>query len=163
MGILLWKSSHQKMNSSIAIKYVVPRLIVLFIFYSLVLERPYASEDTPDLAPQNDDGSASITNPFNSTCYDWKGNIIPCDFKRPYAEIMFDSPTPECRFTDNKDGTVTDNMTGLVWLKNMSCFGIQDWQRQYWQRKVLRRETVVRILILFFLMALLPVIGDYRQ
>jgi hypothetical protein len=27
-------------------------------------------------------------NPFNSTCYDWKGDIIPCDFKRQYAEIL---------------------------------------------------------------------------
>ncbi len=25
------------------------------------------------------------------------------------------------RFTDNSDGTVTDNLTGLVWLKNANC------------------------------------------
>ena len=25
------------------------------------------------------------------------------------------------RFTDNKDGTVTDNLTGLIWLKNANC------------------------------------------
>ncbi len=30
------------------------------------------------------------------------------------------------RFTDNVDGTVTDNLTGLVWLKNANCFGAQD-------------------------------------
>ena len=28
-------------------------------------------------------------------------------------------PTP--RFTDNKNGTVTDNLTGLIWLKNANC------------------------------------------
>ena len=28
-------------------------------------------------------------------------------------------PTP--RFTDNTDGTVTDNLTGLIWLKNADC------------------------------------------
>ncbi len=32
------------------------------------------------------------------------------------------------RYVDNGDGTVTDNRTGLVWLKNANCFGKQDWQ-----------------------------------
>ena len=31
------------------------------------------------------------------------------------------------RFTDNLDGTVTDNLTGLRWLKNANCFGHQYW------------------------------------
>ena len=30
---------------------------------------------------------------------------------------------PNPRFTDNSDGTVTDNLTGLIWLKNANCFG----------------------------------------
>ncbi|EDN69684.1 conserved hypothetical protein [Beggiatoa sp. PS] len=34
-------------------------------------------------------------------------------------------PTP--RFTDNTDGTVTDNLTGLIWLKNANCFGEKNW------------------------------------
>ncbi|MBF0396994.1 MAG: DUF1566 domain-containing protein, partial [Desulfobacterales bacterium] len=31
------------------------------------------------------------------------------------------------RFTDNGNGTVTDNNTGLIWLKNISCFGAMTW------------------------------------
>ena len=31
------------------------------------------------------------------------------------------------RFTDNGDGTVTDNLTALIWLKNANCFGVQIW------------------------------------
>ena len=31
------------------------------------------------------------------------------------------------RFTDNGDGTVTDNLTALVWLKDSTCLGAQDW------------------------------------
>ena len=31
------------------------------------------------------------------------------------------------RFTDNRDGTVTDNLTGLTWLKNANCF-----EKEYW-------------------------------
>lgn len=34
-------------------------------------------------------------------------------------------PTP--RFTDNGDGTVTDDLTGLIWLKNANCFGNTCW------------------------------------
>lgn len=34
---------------------------------------------------------------------------------------------PGLRFTNNNDGTVTDNLTGLVWLTNANCFGYQDW------------------------------------
>lgn len=34
---------------------------------------------------------------------------------------------PNPRFTDNSDGTVTDNLTGLVWLKNTSCFSTTFW------------------------------------
>ena len=34
-------------------------------------------------------------------------------------------PTP--RFTDNANGTVTDNATGLIWLKNANGFGQREW------------------------------------
>ena len=34
---------------------------------------------------------------------------------------------PNPRFTDNADGTVTDNLTGLIWLKNANCFGPKYW------------------------------------
>jgi len=32
------------------------------------------------------------------------------------------------RYTDNGDGTVTDNRTGQFWLKNANCFGEQNWK-----------------------------------
>jgi hypothetical protein len=31
------------------------------------------------------------------------------------------------RFTDNDDGTVTDNVTGLEWLRNAGCFAPANW------------------------------------
>ena len=34
---------------------------------------------------------------------------------------------PNPRFTDNGDGTVTDNLTGLIWLKHANCFGNTTW------------------------------------
>ena len=30
---------------------------------------------------------------------------------------------PNPRFSDNGDGSATDNLTGLIWLKNANCFG----------------------------------------
>jgi hypothetical protein len=37
--------------------------------------------------------------------------------------IEWDEP----RFYDNGDGTITDALTGLVWLKNANCFGQRTW------------------------------------
>jgi Protein of unknown function (DUF1566)/Carboxypeptidase regulatory-like domain len=34
---------------------------------------------------------------------------------------------PAIRFTDNEDGTVTDHLTGLIWLKNAGCFPPATW------------------------------------
>jgi len=34
---------------------------------------------------------------------------------------------PNPRFTDNANGTVIDNLTGLIWLKNANCFGARPW------------------------------------
>ena len=31
------------------------------------------------------------------------------------------------RFNDNDNGTVTDNLTGLIWLKRANCFGAVSW------------------------------------
>jgi pimeloyl-ACP methyl ester carboxylesterase len=34
---------------------------------------------------------------------------------------------PGPRFTDNGNGTVTDHLTGLIWLKNANCAGYMTW------------------------------------
>ena len=76
----------------------------------------------------NDDALAGIVNPHNSTCYDWRGDVVPCEFKRQYAELLLNRPIPISRFADNNDGTFTDNLTGLIWLKNANCFGMMNWE-----------------------------------
>jgi hypothetical protein len=129
MGILPNRFSQNK-NSSISINKVVSILILLlFVFYCLRLQPSYANEDTPKAVSKNDASVHDIVNPFDSDCYDWRGKNIPCHFKGPYAELLLNKSNPDPRFTDNKDGTVTDNLTRLVWLKNTNCFGMLDWQR----------------------------------
>jgi hypothetical protein len=34
---------------------------------------------------------------------------------------------PEPRFQDNEDGTITDRLTGLIWLKDAACFEPDTW------------------------------------
>lgn len=34
---------------------------------------------------------------------------------------------PSTRFMDNQNGTITDTLTGLIWLKNASCFAPGNW------------------------------------
>ena len=36
---------------------------------------------------------------------------------------------PRPRFRDNGDGTVKDNLTGLIWLKNANAFGWRTWEQ----------------------------------
>ncbi len=45
------------------------------------------------------------------TCYDVHGNIIPCDGTGQDAANILNPMS----YTDNGDGTVTDNVTGLMW------------------------------------------------
>ncbi|MDP4978885.1 MAG: hypothetical protein NWQ21_05475, partial [Desulfobacterales bacterium] len=93
-------------DMSFGIKYLAFYLILLFFGISCTHLQPFHADDNiPPSASQNDDALAGIVNPFNSTCYDWRENIIPCDFKGPYVELMSDTSISDSRFTDHKDGT----------------------------------------------------------
>ena len=59
-------------------------------------------------------------------------NFIAYDGSNPLITVAASSDTTRGlagrgRFTDNQDGTVTDTMTGLVWLKNAGCFSPANW------------------------------------
>jgi len=113
-------------------KDYIPNLVqiyifTIFVFFTFCIGGCAGEINSLSESP-NDDVLADIVNPFNSTCYDWRGDTTPCDFKRQYAELLFDRSIPDPRFIDNKDGTVTDSLTGLIWLKNTNCFGMVDWE-----------------------------------
>ncbi len=55
------------------------------------------------------------------TCFDWEGTVIDCGGTGQDGDIQPGVAWPEPRFVDNADGTVTDMLTGLVWLKDASC------------------------------------------
>lgn len=63
--------------------------------------------------------TASLVTPF---CFQQRAGIGRC------SSFSITS-TPTARYTDNGDGTVTDNRTRLIWLKDANCFGEKYWQQ----------------------------------
>jgi hypothetical protein len=60
-------------------------------------------------------------------CYNTAGTVIDCAGTGQDGAIKSGVAWPNPRFTDNSNGTVTDNLSGLIWLKNANCFGGQVW------------------------------------
>ncbi len=59
-------------------------------------------------------------------CYDEDGAEIPCAESGQDAEHRRGKPWPDPRATDNGEGTVTDHLTGLTWLKDAACLKTSD-------------------------------------
>ncbi len=55
------------------------------------------------------------------TCFDESGAAIACAGTGQDGEYQSGVAWPNPRFIDNADGTVTDELTGLVWLKDAGC------------------------------------------
>lgn len=61
-------------------------------------------------------------------CYNTRGTVINCAGTGQDGDIRAGVPFVVFRFTRNGDGTVTDKLTGLIWLENADCFGERTWQ-----------------------------------
>lgn len=68
-------------------------------------------------------GTISLPRTGQVSCYDASGNVIACIGTGQDGESRAGVAMPSPRFTDKGDGTVVDNMTGLMWLKDADCFG----------------------------------------
>ncbi|QOX79605.1 DUF1566 domain-containing protein [Trichlorobacter lovleyi] len=62
-----------------------------------------------------------------TSCYNTAGSEIPCSGTGQDGDLQVGVVWPDPRFTDNGNGTITDNLTGLVWLKDADCFGSKPW------------------------------------
>lgn len=62
------------------------------------------------------------------TCFDQEGNIIEHTGTGQDCDHQAGRVWPEPRFKDNGDGTITDLLTGLMWIRNGSCLGWQSWK-----------------------------------
>lgn len=72
--------------------------------------------------------SSRVAKTGQNTCFDPMGNVISCAGTGQDGELQKGVAWPDPRFTENKDGTVTDNLTGLVWLQNAGCFDALSWE-----------------------------------
>lgn len=74
--------------------------------------------------------STNVPRTGQVTCWGPIGEPVPdCVGSGQDGEIQAGVRWPDPRFTDNEDGTVTDNLTGLIWLKNADPFGFKKWQQ----------------------------------
>ncbi len=73
------------------------------------------------------DGPAPVAKTGQTTCYAPTGYVINCTGAGHDGEHQKGVTWPVPRFNDNSDGTIADNLTGLIWLKNANCFGQRTW------------------------------------
>lgn len=73
------------------------------------------------------DGAFGVPQTGQTTCWDFSGTVIDCAGTGQDGDIQAGVVPPSPRFTDNMDGTITDNLMGLIWLKNANCFGTRMW------------------------------------
>ena len=87
------------------------KYFILFILF-FIISVPVAAFAEQALVPQSG----------QTVCYDAAGVEIPCTGTGQDADQQMGIAWPNPRFTDNSNGTITDNLTGLIWLKNAGCF-----------------------------------------
>lgn len=78
--------------------------------------------------------SASVVNlprTGQAGCYDSDGNPIECTGTGQDGDVLAGVEWPDPRFSDNGDGTMRDNLTGLVWTQDGQVAG--DRQFKTWQ------------------------------
>lgn len=95
----------------------------LFIFsFVLVLLATFTAPVRAEQALVPQSGSGQVL------CYDAAGAEITCTGTGQDGEQQLGIAWPDPRFTDNGNGTITDNLTGLVWLRSANCFiYLQQW------------------------------------
>jgi parallel beta-helix repeat protein len=104
-----------------------------------IWDNPYTTSGDKDWYPLKEgfENYFAPTSPQPSTiqlpqtgqikCYDTQGIEIACAGTGQDGEIKAGVAWPHPRFVDNNDGTISDMLTGLMWLKDGNCFGEQTW------------------------------------
>jgi len=86
-----------------------------------------SASPTPALAVRTP--AAPVERTGQTVCYDGLGGTVSCEGTGQDGELQAGMSWPSPRFIDNGDGTVTDALTGLVWLQDAMCFIItMAWQ-----------------------------------
>jgi len=90
----------------------------------------------------NKTGLTTCNNQGEDGCYQY--GIDPVIAPTVGTTGAYNTPaltTNSTRFTDNGNGTVTDNQTALIWLKNADCFGLQIWENALTSANTLKGDN----------------------
>jgi hypothetical protein len=68
---------------------------------------------------------APVSQTGQTTCWETTGSPTNCARTGQDGNIQAGVAWPIPRFTDHSNGTVTDNLTGLIWLKDANCFDVR--------------------------------------
>ncbi len=68
-------------------------------------------------------GSAPVEDSGQTLCYNSTGNLRTCAGTGEDGEHQAGVAPPTPRFADKGDGTVADNLTGLIWMLEAECPG----------------------------------------
>jgi hypothetical protein len=94
-----------------------------FVLFLSVVSILYSTFFIPNLHA----GTVQLPASGQTKCYNTlaTGSItfpeIPCDGTGQDGDIKAGVSWPDPRFTNNGNGTITDNLTGLIWLMNANC------------------------------------------
>ena len=72
--------------------------------------------------------AAELSRTGQRTCFDQSGKNIDHTGSGQDGDLQNGKIWPEPRFTDNGDGTLTDNLTGLMWISDGQYLGKMSWQ-----------------------------------
>ena len=74
-------------------------------------------------------GTIQLPQTGQTQCYDTTGDGIDCGGTGQDGDMRAGVAWPDSRFVDNGNGTITDRLTGLMWLKDSGCLGVNtSWQ-----------------------------------
>jgi hypothetical protein len=93
-------------------------LIVALITMGVGGWGPLASAGAREIKPK-----APVPQTGQTQCWDAVGSPINCARTGQDGDIQAGVASPTPRFTDRGNGTVRDNLTGLIWLKRVDCGG----------------------------------------
>jgi hypothetical protein len=77
---------------------------------------------------------APIAQTGQTECWNASGEQIVCTDTGQDGDVQAGVVSPVPRFTDNNNGTVTDNLTGLTWLKDTFCLDLGDQGWATWEQ-----------------------------
>jgi len=98
------------------IRNYLNNILILVIFFSFAITSPaYA------VAP------APVIQTGQTSCWNEVGALSDCNSTGQDGDLQHGVVWPAVRFHDNGNGTMTDDLTGLIWLKNADCFGVMEW------------------------------------